>query len=223
MESELRYRKRITDGRQQCSKTSSFPVQVLMPKKVSPYGQCDKTLYNKIQSMYTNQKPKDNCPYQLVANSNTSSGYDIVSKNIAHTPVSSLFFSKKNIDALQIGLSNTVFNMSNGRFNISVGSQSDIELKIVMRSIYFDYLQNGFKNVQYHSGAVNTYDKDVLNQVKLLNSAVLKWCAKEIITNMEQFEHYKYVAIENEGKQHVMDYGIATSKVGTKSNQNFIP
>lgn len=215
-QNEVNYRRSITNNIDQCSRTSSFPVQVLSPNKDYSYGQNDRTLYNKIQSMYSKTPIKDDCPFSLVSNASSSSGFDVVSKSIEHTPVSSLFFSKTNIDALQSGISNKVWNSSGGRYNI--GKQSEIELKIVMRSIYFDYLKNGFRNLTLHSSTnpINTFDTDVIYTVKTLNTGVLNWCSKEIITNLEQFEYYKKT-IESDGYLDPMDRSIYTSSAGKKT------
>lgn len=217
-QNEVNYRRSVTNNIDQCSRTSSFPVQVLTPYKDRSYGQNDRTLYNKIQSMSSKSlsSTQDNCPFSLVSNASSSSGFDVVSKSLEHTPVSSLFFSKTNIDALQTGISNKVWNSSGGRYNI--GKQSEIELKIIMRSIYFDYLKNGFRNLTLHSttNPINTFDKDVIYTVKTLNAAVLNWCSKEIITNLEQFEYYKKT-IESDGHLDPMDRSIYTSSAGKKT------
>lgn len=147
-----------------------------------------------------------------------SNGFDIVSKNMEHTPVSSLFFSKTNIDALQCGLRNTVYNKSNGKHII--GKQSEIELKIVMRSIYYDYLRNGFKNMTYYPdhNPINNFDKDVLNTVRRLNGGVLQWCSKEILTNIQQFTDFKTL-LQTEGVLNVMERPQTTNNTGLR-NQN---
>lgn len=126
----------------------------------------------------------------------SSDGYDIVSKDIGHTPVSALFFSKTNIDALQQGICNRVYNETNGKFNI--GRQSEAELKIIMRSFYFDSLKNSQPNVMKQIQKDNLLykplepNKDiVLQQVRELNKKVLDWSVQEIITNITQFEKYK--------------------------------
>ena len=51
-----------------------------------------------------------------------------------------VFFSNMNIEALQQGMKNMVANATNG--NTIIGPQSEIELKVVMRSIYLQYGKN---------------------------------------------------------------------------------
>ena len=122
--------------------------------------------------------------FQVCQSDVSSDGYDIVATDITHTPVSALFFSKTNIDALQQGICNRVFNDSQGRFNI--GRQSEIELKIIMRSMYFDSLKNGANTI-----INDPRQNSVLEKVRRLNKSVLDWSVPRIISNIQQFEKYK--------------------------------
>jgi len=88
--------------------------------------------------------------------------------------VSDLFFSGKNIDAIQEGIRYRVYVESNGQFTI--GRQSDKELKTVMRSIY---IQHGIGNL------------DCIGQVRVLNSRVLEWVVPEVLNNLLQYARYK--------------------------------
>jgi hypothetical protein len=112
----------------------------------------------------------------------STNAYDAVGKDIASTPVSDLFFSKTNIEALQTGIYNRVYNQSKGKFK--VGKQDEIELKIIMRSIYFDSLRGGIMM----SVPVSN---DVVQKVRDLNKLVLDFAVPRIITNIEQYERYK--------------------------------
>jgi hypothetical protein len=89
--------------------------------------------------------------------------------------LSELYFSKENINIIQEGIINSVYNKSNGKYNIS--RQSDNELIIVMRSIYF---QHG-KNLNFN----------INEQIKELNTLVIQWCVDEIISNVKQYLEYK--------------------------------
>ena len=86
-----------------------------------------------------------------------------------------LYFSKENIDIIQEGIINSVYNKSDGYYSIS--RQSDNELIIVMRSIYFQYGKNLNFNIN--------------EQIKELNTLVIRWCVDEIITNIKQYLEYK--------------------------------
>lgn len=152
---------------------------------------------------------------------NTTNGYDIVSKSLAHTPVSALFFSEKNINALQNGICNKVFNQTNGKHNI--GKQSESELKIIMRSFYYESLKNNFPNIinemkRPNTNIMNTpitqsYDS-VLEQVRRLNKSVIDWSVNEIISNIQQFEKYK---ADVSMLPRPIDRPIMASKAGTKT------
>jgi hypothetical protein len=86
-----------------------------------------------------------------------------------------LYFSKENIDIIQEGIINSVYNKSDGKYTIS--RQSDNELIIVMRSIYFQYGKNLNFNIN--------------EQIKELNTLVIRWCVDEIISNVKQYLEYK--------------------------------
>ena len=107
-------------------------------------------------------------------------GSDLLSANIQHTPVSYLFFSKKNVDILQLGICNMVFNQSDGKYNIGV--QSETDLKIIMRSTYLTSLRGT---------SMPNDDGSLLGKVRTLNKEVLQWSVPRIISNIRQFEKYK--------------------------------
>ncbi len=112
-----------------------------------------------------------NCNNNNYINNNINT---ITDKNI-YKNVSSLYFSDYNINILQFGIKNKVYNETNGLYNI--GRQHDNELKIIMRSIYYQYSKNN--NIK------------IIEQVKELNKMVIDWSVKEIITNIKQYEKYK--------------------------------
>lgn len=100
---------------------------------------------------------------------------DTISRNYTGTCVSELFFSRENVDIIQQGLINYVYNKSNGEYKI--GKQSEQELNIIMRSIYFTY----GKNLNYN----------IKEQIRDLNKHVIEWSAERIITNIQQYLDYK--------------------------------
>jgi hypothetical protein len=99
---------------------------------------------------------------------------NIISRNLNCTEVSKVYFSMDNINLLQTGIRNRILNDTGGEINI--GRQKDDELKIVMRSIYFQYGKNT-KN-------------DVKLQVLDLNTRVIDWCVPEIMSNIQQSDKY---------------------------------
>jgi hypothetical protein len=98
-----------------------------------------------------------------------------ISRMYAGNCVSELFFSKENKDIIQQGIINSVYNMSEGEYKI--GRQSEQELIIVMRSMYFQHSKNLNFNIK--------------EQVKELNTLVIRWCVDEIIKNIRQYIGYK--------------------------------
>ena len=104
----------------------------------------------------------------------TENNTNLISRNMNCTDVSAVFFSDNNVNLLQLGIRNKVLNVSNGKYNI--GKQSDIDLKIIMRSIYFQYGKNTTNNVR--------------GQVLDLNTRVIDWCVPEILSNIQQSDKY---------------------------------
>jgi hypothetical protein len=89
--------------------------------------------------------------------------------------LSELYFSKENIDIIQEGIINSVYNNSQGSYKIT--RQSDNELIIVMRSIYFQYGKNLNFNIN--------------DQIKELNTLVIRWCVDEILSNIKQYLEFR--------------------------------
>ena len=114
--------------------------------------------------------------YNLKATPNnlTENNTNIISRNMSCTNVSAIFFSDNNVDLLQLGIRNKILNLSNGKYRI--GKQSDVDLKIIMRSIYFQHGKNTNNNVNA--------------QVLDLNTRVIDWCVPEIISNIKQSDKY---------------------------------
>jgi hypothetical protein len=123
---------------------------------------------------------------------------NIISRNLDSTDVSKIFFSVDNINILQRGIRNKILNMTNGKINIS--RQSDDELKIIMRSIYFQYGKNNNTNIR--------------GQILELNTRVIEWSVPEIISNYKQSQHYlKDISTLPEP----LDRSVLPSKKGTKT------
>lgn len=97
-------------------------------------------------------------------------------KNIhVENKVSSLFFSRHNIDTLQSGIRYSVYKRSQNKHIID--NQSENDLMVIMRSIYLQYS----KNLPY----------DIVEQVKRLNSMVLDYCVPNILREVNQYNNYK--------------------------------
>lgn len=85
-----------------------------------------------------------------------------------------LFFGNTNMEALQMGMRNMVANATDGKEIIS--KQNEIELKVIMRSIYLQYGKNQNTNLQ--------------GQIRELNKHVLKYCVENIHSNLKQYNGY---------------------------------
>ncbi len=85
-----------------------------------------------------------------------------------------LFFSKKNMDIIQDMIRYTVYEKSSKKFVID--RQSDVELEIVMRSIYLQHSPN--------------LPNKIKEQITYLNKLVSDWCAEQIIPEVNQYFGY---------------------------------
>jgi hypothetical protein len=90
--------------------------------------------------------------------------------------LASLYFSQKNIDAIQNGIRYSVFKHTNEKHIIS--SQSDTELQIIMRSFYLQYAKHGLDNI--------------VQQVKELNAKVLNFTVPQILSELNQYINYSH-------------------------------
>ena len=85
-----------------------------------------------------------------------------------------LFFSKRNMDIIQNNIRYTVYTKTNKKHIID--KQSDIELQIIMRSIYLQHSTN----LEYK----------YKEQIEYLNSLVMNWGVEHIIPQLEQYVGY---------------------------------
>jgi hypothetical protein len=98
---------------------------------------------------------------------------DMVGHLHQETPLNQVFFSDANLDKLQNDLQDQVLLMSNGRYR--VGRQSDIDLKIIMRSYYLMYGKNG---------------PDVAADLADLNARVVGYAAAKVYSEADFHEFY---------------------------------
>lgn len=113
--------------------------------------------------------------YQPSDRDNGSFVNEATTGQIAASPLSELFFSKCNMDALQQGIRYKVWVETDGKHVI--GRQSDNELKIVMRSIFYQYAKHD--------------KRPLVEQVRELNAYVLAWSVPEVLSNLQQYEAYR--------------------------------
>lgn len=112
--------------------------------------------------------------------------------------VSINFFDKKNIDKIQQLIIKEVYDESDGQYVI--GRQSDLQLQIIMRSVYLTY-------------SINSPD-DVIGQIRELNKITLNECMKSIMPNIKQYLHYRK---DISTPRHIMSHPVNLSSKGEKT------
>ena len=85
-----------------------------------------------------------------------------------------IFFSKKNMDIIQNMIRYKVYEKSEKKFVID--KQSDIELEIVMRSIYLQHSPN--------------LPNKIKEQITYLDKLVSDWCVEQILPEVNQYIGY---------------------------------
>lgn len=85
-----------------------------------------------------------------------------------------LFFSRKNMDNIQAMIRYNVYEKSEKKFLID--NQNDIELEIIMRSIYLQHSPN--------------LPNKIKEQIQYLNKLVSDWCVEQIIPEVNQYIGY---------------------------------
>ena len=85
-----------------------------------------------------------------------------------------LFFSKKNMDNIQSMIRYNVFIKTDKKHMID--NQSDIELEIIMRSIYLQHSPN--------------LPNKIKEQIEYMNKLVSNWCVEQIIPELDQYFGY---------------------------------
>jgi hypothetical protein len=101
---------------------------------------------------------------------------DALTGSWTDTLLSTLFFSKENIQILQNAIKRGVYDRSNKQFII--GGQNCDELKTIMRSIY---LVNS-ANLPY----------DIKYQISALNDRVVDYAIKQVYSEAISYIKYKY-------------------------------
>lgn len=89
-----------------------------------------------------------------------------------------VFFSQENIDLLQEKIRYSVWVASRKKY--AIDRQSDIDLQLIMRSIYYQY----GKNIPYN----------IKEQIIELNDLVVQECVPKIMSQVEQHVYYLFDA-----------------------------
>lgn len=155
------------------------------------------------QSRVNLSEPTNNLPFMMFQETSTIKD----DKNKARIPflnetkMSKLYFSSKNIDLVQEKIKNVVYTATKGK--IKIDRQSDDNLLIVMRSIYLQYGTN--------------CSTKILDQVRALNDRVVKYCAKNITTNVSMY--LKYLS-DLDNTSRITPYPVNPKIKGDKNNYN---
>lgn len=113
--------------------------------------------------------------YSLTPPERLDFGQDVPERTVwQENDVSRLFFSGKNIEALQHGIRYGVYRMSNGKH--VVGNQSASELRAIMRSVYLTHAVN----LPY----------GIVDQVRALNKHVLDYAVPSVTRAATAYDRY---------------------------------
>lgn len=85
-----------------------------------------------------------------------------------------IYFSKKNMEIIQNMIRYNVYVKSDKKYIID--KQSDVELEIIMRSIYLQHSPN--------------LPNKIREQLEYLNKLVADWCTEQIIPEVTQYVGY---------------------------------
>lgn len=121
----------------------------------------------------------ENKPYQFTLFENpgnpTTPYTNAMTGNWKDSILSKAFFSRDNITIVQNGIRAGVFRCSNGRYNVA--PQDEINLKIVMRSIFLQNAKNDTSNIT--------------GQIQALNNMVLQYCVKNVFGEATAYIKYR--------------------------------
>lgn len=107
---------------------------------------------------------------------NTNTNYqNVLAGNFQRSPLSDSYFSKQNIQYIQNGIRQGVYDKSQRR--ISVDQQPDDQIVMVMRSMYLQYSKN--------------LDTNIETQVKDLNRLVLNFCVNNVFNEAVAYLKYR--------------------------------
>lgn len=131
--------------------------------------------------------------------------WDIIKTFQERNPLIDIFFSKKNLNHLQMLIIKMIRFESGGMYVIS--PQNENELLTVMKSIY-------------HTTPTNPYGKisDLKRDICTLNKNVLDWVVPRIIVNIQQYLGY----VRDQGHNALpLERPEFMSSAGTRTNRGF--
>ena len=132
---------------------------------------------------------KDSTPvpnYELYSNSNKEQQQidSTLNYSLEDTGLSRLYFSKENLDNIQKDIRETVYTLTANDKDpildnvkpVAIGRQNDLQLQIIMRSIFLQYAKHN--------------NDDIAGQIRELNDLVIREAVPDIITNLKQYLGY---------------------------------
>jgi hypothetical protein len=134
-------------------------------------------MYNQFQNgrvTLTNENIKDMKMFENENKMNNNFQVEALYGIQETSTLNQLFFSKKNMDIIQNMIRYTVYEKSEKKFVID--RQSEVELEIVMRSIYLQHSPN--------------LPNKIKEQIQYLNKLVSDWCSEQIIPEVSQYFGY---------------------------------
>ena len=121
--------------------------------------------------IFGDQKPQN---YELYEGEMKPQDFQNSLKGIQDTNVvSKAFFSQRNINNIQRQIQKKVLDST----NYKIGRQSDLQLQIIMRSIFLQYSKN--------------LNCDYANQIRDLNKKVTDYSVDRIVIEISQFLEYR--------------------------------
>jgi hypothetical protein len=164
-------------------------------------GFSDNFLYDRSVNNLFTTKYRDFNLYQQDDSIKTTVKDDVLKGILEKTPLSDLFFSNQNIEQLQNEIIDQVYTRSDNKFKIS--KQNEVELLVIMRSIFLQYS----KNLPYNFE----------QQVCELNKQVLLEAVPSIMVNIEATLGYERDA----GQLHqTIPRPLNVSSAGTRTNRS---
>ena len=120
---------------------------------------------------FDNEKPQT---YELYEGEMKTHSFQNSLQSIQDTNIlSKAFFSKRNIECIQGQIHKSVLQKTNYR----IGRQSDLQLQIIMRSIYLQYSKN--------------MTCDYAGQLRELNKKVSDYSVDRVVIEISQFLEYR--------------------------------
>lgn len=130
---------------------------------------------------------KENVPtYELYTDSNKENKNvgNTLNYSLEDTGLSRLYFSKENLDNIQKDIIESVYNITLNDKDpildnvrpVTIGRQNDLQLQIIMRSIFLQYAKHNNDNIA--------------GQIRELNDLVIREAIPDIITNVKQYLGY---------------------------------